>query len=124
MDSYKVFLRKLHDELVQCISEAENLEFHHCEVMTTQYLHYSRLVTMISHLEQRMVHYGRTKGYIEGPGQGIWSPAVPDGLEFSGRLGAGDFSWSPDGSRSLHEHDSGREDERPDDLEDVDLLQL
>ena len=54
MLKYEDFLKEAHSELVAMVGELEDLEFHHAQDGSPQWIHYSRVVTVLGHLQERI----------------------------------------------------------------------
>jgi len=62
MLSYRRFLGQIHSELATCISDAENMEWHHSEASSAPGAHYRRLLTAMALVEERIRWYNDNSG--------------------------------------------------------------
>jgi len=54
---YERFIKRLHEQLVAAIGEAENCEWHHLPQEDPRAAHYCRLLTWATELEERVKYY-------------------------------------------------------------------
>ena len=61
MKDYRRFLLVLHEQLVDAIADAENMQWHHLNADTNEFKHYMRLITWQEEINERMVYYATAK---------------------------------------------------------------
>ena len=64
--NYRRFLQELSLDLVGAIADAENKEWHHMAVGTSEFQVYMRLNTWMTEVEERLAYYDATKGPKKG----------------------------------------------------------
>ena len=69
MNKYRSFLIELGQSMIDALGECENLGFHHCVDDSPEFKHYLRLVTMVSHVAERLGNYDyiKAKGKVATP---------------------------------------------------------
>ena len=60
MQSYRIFLLRLHDSLVDCLAQGENEEWHHAPASSERHQVYLRVLTQLAAVEERILWYGNT----------------------------------------------------------------